>query len=79
MSIRYGVRDQHIQSLEDRITELEDALSPFADFGEIDVWKGTVWEKNPTTAILVTDDGAGVQSLFMKQFLKARKVYLKGD
>jgi len=77
MGVRYGVRDEYLQKLENRVEELEDALSPFADFGEKDIWKGTVWEKNPKTSILVAEDDKGeLQTLWMEQFLRARRVLM---
>ncbi len=77
MSVRYGVRDEHILKLEVRVAELEEALSPFADFGEAPVWKETVWEKNPKTAVLVVEDDCGeLQTLYMEQFLRAKKVLI---
>lgn len=80
MSVRYGVRDEHIQTLEDRVGELEDVLNPFAEFGGTDVWKGTTWEKNPKTAVLTVEDDCGaMQMLFMEHFLRAKKVLMKGD
>ena len=78
--VRYGVRDEQIKKLEDRVEELEDALNPFAEFGEKAVWKGTVWEEEPNTAVLVIEDEAGeLQSLYMAQFLHAKKMIVKGD
>ncbi len=77
MGIRYGVRDEQIKKLEDRVEKLEEALNPFAEFGEKAVWKGTVWEEEPKTAVLVIEDEAGeLQSLYMEQFLRAKKVLM---
>jgi len=82
MGVRYGVREQHIKKLEDRITKLENVLTPFSDFGELVIWKETVWEKNPKIAVLIAEDDAGeLQSLFMEHFFSARKVLMnvKGE
>ena len=77
MGVRYGVRDHHLKILEDRVEKLEDALTPFADFGEAALWKGTAWEEDVKLTVLIAEDDAGeLHALYKEQFLRAKKVLM---